>query len=93
MSLTIIETKKSVSFVMPGEWNVTRNLVLKDGEVEVLNQDFSLSYKTGDDITSLAAKFKELEQEAIDRYKDEQAVFTHQKMDDMTTYLNANLTV
>lgn len=93
MALTITETKKRVTRVMPGQWNITRNLVFKEDGVEVLTKDFTLSYKTGDDITLLAVKFLKVEQEAIDIYEGEQAILKNPKMDQMTTYLNANLVV
>ncbi len=50
MALTILVTKKIVTQSQSGLWNITLNLVCKDGVPEVINQDFSMRYKVGQDV-------------------------------------------
>ena len=91
MALTITVTKKSVILVIPKQWNITLNMTCKETDLEVINRDFQQSYKDGDDLTSLAVKFKADMQFAIDTYKAEQVIYSHVKMGQMVDYLNANL--
>ena len=91
MALQIEVTKVSVSEQMDKLWNITLNLKCTDDSVEVINQDFSISYRTGQDaeikVKSLLAEM----QEAIDDYKDEQQIFNHTKLDTAVTWLQNNL--
>ena len=91
MALTVNVTKKEVSEVMLGMWYITVNLKCLDGAVEVINQDISVKYKTGQDIAAKQATFLEKLQAIIDEYKAEQVIFNHTKMTNLVTYLNTNL--
>lgn len=91
MALTIEVTKQSVSERMKGLWNITINLRCLEDAVEVINQDVSISYRTGQDIDNKRAKLLEKMQVVIDEWKNEQAVFDHAKMDALVTYLESNL--
>ncbi len=89
---TIIVTKVSVSEVMSKLWNITLKLICEESTVEVINKDFSVRYRTGDDIDLKRSQFLELMQGEIDKWNSEQVVFDHTKMNNLVTYLEANLT-
>ncbi len=91
MALTIFVTKKSVTQSQSGLWNITLNLVCKDGTPEVINQDFSMRYKVGQDVEVVVKKIQEEMQRVIDYYKSSQVIFNHAKLATAITYLNNNL--
>ena len=91
MALTINVTKKSVTLQMPKLYNITLNLTCLDEQQEVLNKDFSVRYRTGDNIDDKASKFLKMMQYEINKYLEEQNIFNHTKMDNLVTYLGGNL--
>ena len=91
MTLTITISKKSVSKQQEGLWNITLNLTCQENSTEVINQDFNVRYKTGQDIETKVAEIQVKMQEAIDKYKSEQQIFSHKKLDDAITALQSNL--
>ena len=91
MALTIEITKQSVSERMKGLWNITINLRCLESAVEVINQDVSISYRIGQDINDKRSKLLERMQVIIDKWKNEQAVFDHAKMDTLVIYLESNM--
>jgi hypothetical protein len=91
MALTITVTKKSVSEAMPGQWTVTFNMVVEDGELEVINTDYSIDYKTGDNFDLKQVEALAKGQAIIDKYKREQTIFAATKLNTLVTYLNTNL--
>lgn len=91
MALTIQVSKKSVDLLMPKLWTVTLNLTCLDGGEEVINQDFSKRYRTGQDLADLEAKYQKDMQKTIDDYKAEQVIFNHAKLDMAVINLNINL--
>ncbi|KKM22151.1 hypothetical protein LCGC14_1628200 [marine sediment metagenome] len=91
MPLTVEVTKVSVTEQMNKLWNITLKLRLLDITVEVFDKDFSIRYRTGEDIAAKEAKLQIIMQEAIDDYKAEQVIFDHTKTDTIVTNLNNNL--
>lgn len=91
MALIILVTKKSVTQVQEGLWNITLNLICNDGVPEVINQDFSMRYKTGQDVEVVVKKIQEEMQKVINYYKSSQFIFNHAKLATAITYLNTNL--
>ncbi len=91
MALSITVTKKSVTQSQDGLWGITLNLVCKDGVPEVINQDFSMRYKTGQDIEVVVKRLQEEMQRIINYYKSSQVIFNHAKLATAITYLNSNL--
>jgi len=91
MALTVLVTKKSVTQSQDGLWNIILNLTCKDGTSEVINQDFSIRYKTGQDIEGVVKKIQEEMQRVIGYYKSSQVIFNHAKLATAITYLNSNL--
>ena len=92
MALIPTVIKVSVSETMDKLWNITLNLSVMDGIEEVINQDFSLKYRAGEDVESKVKVIETKMQEAIDDYKGEQTIFNHANLDTAVTYLNNNLT-
>jgi len=90
MALTINISKVSVSKQMEGLWNITLNLKCDD-TTEVINQDFSIRYRTGQDITEVINKIQNKMQKCINDYKSERQIFNHQKLDDAIVTLQENL--
>lgn len=63
----------------------------KDGLIEVVNQDFSQKYRTGQDINDIVSKFKTAMQEAINAYKEETQIYSATQFDTAIVTLQNNL--
>jgi hypothetical protein len=88
MALTKTITKKSVKYGQEKLNIITFNLSLLDNAVEVLNQDFSVEFRLGDNVADKVAKVTELMQIAIDRYKAEQIIFNSTALNDAVTNIS-----
>ena len=88
-----VVTKKSVKTAMPKLFNVVFNLVLKEGTDILLEQDFSIAYRTGENVGDKVAKVKEDMQKAINDYKAEQAIFTSSALNSAVTSINGGLVI
>ena len=91
MALTIQVTKISVQQAMPKMWEIILNLTCLDTAVEVINQDFTERYRTGQALSDIGNRFLAAMQDAIDIYKAEQVIFTNPQMDTVVTALNNQL--
>jgi hypothetical protein len=91
MALTIEVSKVSVDEVMDKLWNITLNLRCLEGAVEVINQDFSVRYRPGQDAQARVQTILEKMQETIDDYKGEQQIFNAAQLDNAVTWLQTNL--
>ena len=89
---TINVTKVSVSQQMDKLWNIVLNLTCSESAVEVINQDFSIRYRTGQDAEAKAKELLGGMQAAIDEWNSEQGVFDAAALDNAVTYIQANLT-
>ena len=56
MALSAVVTKKSVSGTQMNINIITFNLSLKDNDVEVLNQDFSVEFRKGNVVSDKVAE-------------------------------------
>lgn len=92
MALAINVTKKNVSERFSGLWFITFNLQCLESDIEVINEDVSVIYKTGYDIDNKRQELLTKMQAIIDEWISEQQIFDHQKMDNLVTYLETNLT-
>ncbi len=92
MALTLTVEKRTVTETMDKMWSIVLNLSALDGTEVVINRDFALKYRAGQDVETKIKVLLEEMQEAIDDYKGEQAIFNHTKLDAAITYLNNNLT-
>ena len=90
MALTATVTKKSVSLVQEKLYNVTFNLILTD-TTEVFNKDYSIKYRTGQNISTLTNKFIKLMQDDIDKYKAEQVIFNATQLNTAVNNVNSGL--
>lgn len=93
MALTPTVTKKSVTQSMNKMWNITLNLSVMDGVDEVINKDFNLRYRTGQDVAVRVKTIGVEMQDEIDSYKGEQVIFNHAQLDTAVTWINNNLEV
>lgn len=93
MSLTATVTKKSVVYVQPKLHLITFNLVLKEGETEVLNKDFSCQYHVGDSPASKVSQIISLMQVEIDNYKSAQVIFDALLLDDAVINIQNGLSL
>lgn len=73
-------TKKSVNLIQKDLFNITLNLSLMEGAVELLNEDFIERYRTGQSISTATAKFIAAMQTEIDKYKAEQVIYNHTQL-------------
>lgn len=93
MALTPTVTKKSVTQSMNKMWNITLNLSIMDGGDEVINKDFNLRYRTGQDVAERVKTVGVEMQDEIDSYKSSQVILNHAQLDTAVTWINNNLTV
>lgn len=93
MALSATVTKKSVLYIQPKLHEITFNLLLKNGVVEVLNHDVSIQFHAGDTPASKVTRVVELMQEKIDNYKSEQAIFTSALLNNAVTSINERLVI
>ena len=89
--MEIIVTKKAVKKIQPKLYAITLNLTCKEGLVEVLNQDFSEHYRTGQNVAEIVNDFKIKMQEAINDYKEEQQIFSTAQLDNAVVALKNGL--
>lgn len=94
MALDISVTAKSVDIQFPKCYNVVLNLTCTDTGTseEVINQDFTEKYETGETLGDLYSKFIDTMQTAIDDYNDEQTLINSVSMVNLLAVLNSNLT-
>lgn len=93
MALIPTVTKKSVTQSMNKMWNITLNLSVMDGVDEVINKDFNLKYRSGQDIVERVKTVGVEMQDELDSYKSEQVIFNHAQLDTAVTWINNNLEV
>lgn len=69
------------------------NMTLTDESVEVMNRDYSIRYRTGDDIGKKTNQLIEQMQADIDKYKAEQAIFMNAQLNTAVSTVQAGLVV
>lgn len=89
MALTTKITKDSVTKAMEGLWNIFLTLEILDDAKVVSTKQFSVKYKTGQDIGMVTSAIKEEIQKAVDDYMMEQKLFADSKLDIAITSLNS----
>ena len=93
MTLLVTVTKKSVSKIMDKLWNISMNMTLSDETAEVVNKDYSIRYRTGDNIGEKTNQLIEQMQADIDKYKDEQAIFVNAQLDTAVSAVQTGLVI
>jgi len=91
MALSVTITKGSVSRMQDKLYSVTVKMVLKDNNIEVLNRDFSVKYRTGETIANKKAVLQADIQAVIDNYKAEQVIFNAAAFGTMCTNIQSGL--
>ena len=89
--LTATVTKKSVKYVQPKLHSITFNLILKDNNVEVINQDVCCEYRQGENAGQKVNEIKEKCQVLIDNYKAEQVIFNSATLDNAVATITGGL--
>ena len=88
--MTVIVSKKSVKYPQAKLYIITFNFIVTDG-VEVINQDFTVEYRTGENVASKVNEVKEKMQKAIDDYKLEKALLNNVQLDNAITQIQGGL--
>jgi len=73
MALSTTITKKSVTLITVGVYNITLNMLYADGETVILDQNFTEPWSTGQAFSAVFFAFKAKMMAAIANYKTEQA--------------------
>jgi len=89
--MTITITKISVKLVQDKLYSITLNMKYLDGEVILIDQDFTQKYRTGDNVGVIINKFKVVMQKVITDYKAEQVIYTASTLDTAITNLQNGL--
>jgi hypothetical protein len=89
---TITVSKKSVVRQQDKLYNITVNLSVKEGTVELINQDFSFRYRTGDAVNKTYAEVLTKMQAAINNYKAEKTLLDATAFTTVINNLQTNLT-
>ena len=91
MVLSIIVTKKQVTFIQTNLWLITLNFVLNDRITDVLNKDVSVKYRTGQAIAHINQEFINIIQKEVDNYKSEQFLLTHTQLNNRVILIQNNI--
>lgn len=91
MALTKTVTKKSVTNPQSKLYIITFNLKVSDGVSNVIDQDFSCEYRTGEVVTAKVAEITEKMQICVDRYKAEQVIFNSAGLDNAVSNISGGL--
>jgi len=89
--MTITITKISVKLTQDKLYSITLNMKYLDGEVILIDQDFTQKYRTGDNVGVIINKFKVVMQKVITDYKAEQVIYTASTLDTAITNLQNGL--
>ena len=93
MALEKTITKKSVNKSTDGRVSLVVNLTLKDGGIEVLNQDFSQNHNPANDISSAGNELLKRMQNKINEYKSGKVVYGSALFDKAILDINSKLEV
>jgi len=93
MALLVTVTKKSVSLLAEGQYQITLNMQYKNNAIVLLDQDFTEHYHSGQTPASVFVLFKAKMQETINKYKAEQVIFNIGALNTAVTTLQSQLEV
>ena len=93
MALTATVTKKQVRKVINNLFGISMNMVLTDGEVEVINKDYTIRYRKGDVISEKINQLVNSMQDDIDKYKEESVLYNNAQLDTAVSSVQAALEV
>jgi hypothetical protein len=89
--VSAIVTKKSVKYAQDKLNIITFNFILKDNDIEVINQDVSCEYRKGEAPSQKVAEIVEKINLMISRYKAEQVIFNAAVLDTAVASINAGV--
>ena len=89
--MTIQITKKSVNLIQDKLYSIILNMKYLDGEIALIDRDYTQKYRTGDNIGVIINKFKTTMQKAIDDYKAEQTIYSATALNTAITTLQNGL--
>lgn len=93
MALVAAVTKKEVTRDIVNVYNITMNMVLTDDSVEVIDRDYSIRYRSGDEVGGKISQLITQMQADIDRYKAEQTIFNAAALDTAVTTIQNGIVV
>jgi len=93
MAIIATVEKTAVIYRMPKMWDISVNMTLVDDGVEVMNKDYSVVYRTGDEIPTKTAQFTSMMQYDINKYKAEKGIYTAPALDAAVTDIGNALEV
>ena len=93
MALSVSINKKSVTLLQEKLCSVTVTMSLKSDGTEVMNRDFSVRYRTGENIANKKAELQAKIQHAIDVYKAEQILNNAAAFANMCQQIQNDLTL
>lgn len=93
MALIATVTKKAASKASAGIYSVSMNLVLTDDAAEVINQDYSQTHNSANNISVARDEIMNRMQADIDDYKENKTVYDNAIFTNAVIYINANLVV
>jgi len=91
MSLSAVVTKKSVTGNQTNINTITFSLVVKDGTVEVINQDFSCEYRKGDTAAGKVVEITNAMNKVIANYKACQVIFNSVALDNAVSAIQGGI--
>jgi len=86
-------SKVSVKLTQPKFYIITFNLKVSDGVVNVIDENFPVEYRTGEDVASKVAEVVEKMQLRIDTYKTEVALLANAALDNAVNTISGGLTL
>lgn len=92
MAVVITVSKQSVTKVREKLYRITLNMAAMDGEVELINRNFSQYYRTGDVVGTAVNKFYNDMQASIPDYIEEQNIYNAAALDSALVTLKEGLT-
>lgn len=84
-------TKKSVKYGQEKLHIITFNLLVTDGVIEIINQDFSCEQREGEKSNQKVAEIMEKMQIVISRYEAEQVIFNSVELDTTVSNISKGL--
>ena len=84
-------TKVSISKRIEKLYTITLNLKLKDGDIEILNQNFNQDYRPGEDLKKIMDNFQSDIQSVIDSYNYTESLLSDGSLEASIETLKNNL--
>ena len=90
-ALTATVTKVSVNIPQLKLYIITLNLKVSDGVTNVIDQNFTQEYRTGESVAGIVNKFQAQMQDVIDKYKLEKSLLDNAQLNTAITNITGGL--